>query len=198
LETFDPRLRESSERDPLLLAPRLGRLGHQEERRKLDEPLEDRRGPGRQKKVPQCHAQPTEEEEGGHRGKGWEERLDERGGNPYTRKVDIKTKRFVYHIAPDCRMRHVHRRLQRKVVSFAVQLEVRHPTHRTWMPVVRYDTVHGFAHRDQLHPDGTSEKIPLPIEDDNQALTYAETDLKDHWQVYRSRFLEELKHEERQ
>jgi hypothetical protein len=66
-----------------------------------------------------------------------------------------------------------------------------------WLPVVRYDTGHGFAHRDVLRPDGSSEKTPLPVEDYGQALTYAEADLKDHWQAYRQRFLEELEHEKR-
>ena len=82
------------------------------------------------------------------------------------------------------------------VVSFVVQLEVRHPVHGMWLSILRYDTAHGFAHRDQLHPDGRQEKTPLPIEDYNQALNYAEADLVDHWQMYRQRFLEEIAHEE--
>lgn len=45
--------------------------------------------------------------------------------------------------------------------------------------------------------DGSSEKAALPTADYQQALNYAEADLKDSWQLYRNRFLEELKHEER-
>ena len=102
----------------------------------------------------------------------------------------------MYNVAADCRLRHEHRRVGKRIVSFAVQLEVRHPRQGMWLGVVRYDTAHGFAHRDWLHADGTTEKTPLPIEDYGQALSYAEADLKDHWQDYRDRFLEELKHEE--
>ena len=82
-------------------------------------------------------------------------------------------------------------------MRFAVQLELRHPRQGSWLPIVRYDTAHGFAHRDRLRPDGSIEKTPLPIEDYSQALTYAEADLKEHWQTYRGRFLEELGDEER-
>ena len=76
-------------------------------------------------------------------------------------------------------------------MSFVVQLEVLHPRRGAWLPVVRYDTAHGFAHRDRVFPDGTVEKTPLPIDDYNQALNYAEIDLRDHWEEYRDRFLKE-------
>ena len=82
-------------------------------------------------------------------------------------------------------------------MNFIVQLEVRHPVHGTWVPIVRYDTAHGFAHRDRLHPDGSTEKTPLRVEDYNQALNYAEADLHDHWEEYRNRFVEELRDENR-
>src|SRR3990167_7206681 len=104
---------------------------------------------------------------------------------------------FAYNVAADCRLRHTHRRLKRRVVSFSVQLEVRHPRTGGWIAIVRYDTAHGVAHRDRLHANGTGEKMPLPIEDYNQALNYAETDLEEHWRVYHRQFLEELEHEKR-
>ena len=110
--------------------------------------------------------------------------------------MDVRTKSFVYPIASDCRLRHFHRRIGKTIVQFVVQLEVRHPKEETWLPVVRYDTAHGFAHRDRLHPDGRSEKTALLVEDYAQALSYAEAELKEHWQIYRDRFLEELQDEE--
>lgn len=103
----------------------------------------------------------------------------------------------MYNVAADCRVRHAHRRLRKAVLSFVVQLEVRHPRRGTWQAVVRYDTAHGYAHRDWLHPDGTSEKTPLAIEEYGQALNHAAADLQDHWQAYRRRYLEELGDEER-
>lgn len=38
------------------------------------------------------------------------------------------------------------------VLRFTVQLESRFGQSDDWIPVVRYDTAHGFAHMDQLHP----------------------------------------------
>ena len=103
----------------------------------------------------------------------------------------------MYNVAADCRIRHAHRRVRNKVLSFVVQLEVRRRREGQWQGVVRYDTAHGFAHRDWLHPDGRSEKTPLAIEDYGQALNYATADLQEHWPTYRQRFLEELRDEER-
>ena len=110
--------------------------------------------------------------------------------------MDIKTKTFVYNVATDCRVRHSHHRLKKRIVRFIVQLEVRHPRRGTWHAAVRFDTAHGFAHRDRLHPNGSVDKTALPVDDYTQALNYAEADLQNQWQVYRDRFLEELEHDE--
>ena len=34
-----------------------------------------------------------------------------------------------------------------------------------WKPVVRYDTSHGFAHRDILMPDGSQKKKSFDLND---------------------------------
>lgn len=112
--------------------------------------------------------------------------------------VDVRTRTFVYNVAGDCRMRHFHRRSGKTVLGFVVQLEILHPTIGTWTPIIRYDTAHNFVHKDLIHPNDLVEKTPLPIDDYGQALYYAETDLKDNWQSYRTRFLEELKDEKRE
>jgi len=57
------------------------------------------------------------------------------------------------------------------------------------MVVVRYDTAHGFSHRDQYDNRGTAIKTPLLAFNFNQALTFAEADLKANWTIYRERFL---------
>ena len=49
-----------------------------------------------------------------------------------------------------------------------------------WYPVVRYDTSHGFAHRDLLNIKAQKRKTPLFITDKNDALTFAENDIKDN------------------
>lgn len=77
------------------------------------------------------------------------------------------------------------------MISFSVQLEI--CVRGNWYPVVRYDTTHGFAHRDFIHPDGRSEKTPIFAQNYNDALTFAEGDLKDNWEFYRERFLKEVK-----
>ena len=61
-----------------------------------------------------------------------------------------------------------------------------------WLPIVRYDTSHGFPHRDVLHPNKTKDKHPLSFPDLKTFLFYAEQDLKDRWEWYRERFLKEM------
>ncbi len=58
---------------------------------------------------------------------------------------------------------------------------------------MRYDTSHGFAHRDIINIEDEKRKTPLFITDKNDALTFAENDIKDNWEVYKRRFLEEAK-----
>ena len=48
-----------------------------------------------------------------------------------------------------------------------------------WVSFVRYDCTHGFFHRDILNPDGSKEKKVIGIKNLEDALLYAEQDLKD-------------------
>ncbi|HEY1872654.1 MAG TPA: hypothetical protein VGG71_16450 [Chitinophagaceae bacterium] len=48
-----------------------------------------------------------------------------------------------------------------------------------WMPIVRYDCSHGFFHRDVLYPGGEKEKQTITIANLEDALNYAEQDIKD-------------------
>jgi hypothetical protein len=84
----------------------------------------------------------------------------------------------------------MHIRARDKIVFFRVQLETLVGTN--WMPVVRYDTAHGFVHRDLLDRRGQALKTPLFNQDLNDALTFAENDLKTNWISYKERFMEEL------
>lgn len=79
---------------------------------------------------------------------------------------------------------------KKKIVEFVVQYEAEFQG--GWHPIVRYDTSHGFAHRDLIHPDGTSDKQPLLFESYNLALTYATQELKQNWRRYRRNFEGEL------
>jgi len=75
---------------------------------------------------------------------------------------------------------------RRRVMRFVVQLEC--CFRDEWHPVVRYDTAHGFAHRDTLHPSGQIEKTEMPVRDYNDALTSAIKDLTENWEEYRKRY----------
>lgn len=75
-------------------------------------------------------------------------------------------------------------------VSFMAQYEAL--IDGAWREVVRYDTWHGFAHKDVMHPSGEKEKVMLSFPDFNQALTFAIDDLKASWEYYRAGFEKEM------
>ena len=77
-----------------------------------------------------------------------------------------------------------------QVLGFAVQLECRFRENDEWAPVVRYDTAHGFAHCDRLHPYEPTAKTEMKTRDYNEALTVALRDLADNWVSYRRRYEE--------
>ena len=99
-----------------------------------------------------------------------------------------QTTEYVIRLSPRDRYRHVHVRVGSRIVFFRLQLEIL--VGEKWMPVVRYDTAHGYAHRDLLDKRGHAIKTPLFNQDLNDALTFAENDLKTNWVSYRERFLE--------
>lgn len=94
---------------------------------------------------------------------------------------------YVIRLGSSDRYRHKHIRQKGRIVYFRVQYETM--IEGKWYPVVRYDTVHGFAHRDLIDIKGKIVKTPLFIQDYNDALTFAESDLKANWGVYKERFL---------
>lgn len=96
---------------------------------------------------------------------------------------------YVIRIGPSDRYRHHHVQEKGKIVFFRVQYETK--VNDIWYPVVRYDTAHGFAHRDLMSRKGYIRKTPLFNQDYNDALTFAEHDLKSNWDYYKKRFLEE-------
>jgi hypothetical protein len=100
-----------------------------------------------------------------------------------------KQAEYIIRIGPSDRYRHLHISEGGKIMFFRVQYETR--IRDVWYPVVRYDTAHGFAHRDLLNSDGSVEKTPLFNQDYNDALTFAESDLKINWEYYKRKFLED-------
>ena len=78
-----------------------------------------------------------------------------------------------------------------KVVDMIVQYESM--INNKWTPIIRYDCYHGFFHRDVLLPNGEKEKYSLPMSSMEDALNYAEQDIKDRWEFYKERYLKKLK-----
>lgn len=96
---------------------------------------------------------------------------------------------YIIRIGINDRYRHLHIKEKGKILYFRVQYETR--IEGKWHAVVRYDTAHGFAHRDLLSIKGKVRKTPLFNQNFNDALIFAESDLKNNWQYYKTRFLEE-------
>jgi hypothetical protein len=97
---------------------------------------------------------------------------------------------YFIRIGPNDRYRHLHIKEKGRILYFRVQYET--SLNNVWYPVVRYDTAHGFAHRDLLNIKGETKKTPLFNQDFNDALSFAESDLKNNWKQYKNRFLEEI------
>ena len=100
---------------------------------------------------------------------------------------------YIIRIGFSDRYRHLHITEKGKIIFFRVQYETK--INDKWYPVVRYDTAHGFAHRDFLDMKGRAKKTPLFNQDLNDALTFAESDLRTNWESYKNRFLENLNEE---
>lgn len=100
---------------------------------------------------------------------------------------------FVVMLTSEDRYRHSHIRFKGNVLSFTVQYETKFEG--KWLPVVRYDTEHGYAHRDLLDMKGNKQKTPMFTKDYNEALTFAEFDIKSNWLLYKQAFLGGIKSE---
>jgi len=101
----------------------------------------------------------------------------------------MKLVEYVTPLGFDGRRRVRHTRSEGKVAEFMVQYEI--IVKGKWCPIVRYDTSHGYAHRDLIHADGRKEKTEFLSGGLNICLTYAENDLRTNWRLYRERFLKE-------
>jgi len=102
----------------------------------------------------------------------------------------MKKVEYVVPLGFDGRRRVCHERIEGKIIRFMVQYEIL--VKGQWHPVVRYDTSHGFAHRDIMYPDGRKDKANMLSKDLNICLTFAENDLRANWADYRGRFLKEI------
>ncbi len=77
-----------------------------------------------------------------------------------------------------------------KILKFVVQYEAF--IENKWRAIIRYDTSHGFAHKDIIHYDGKQAKQPLYFPDWNIAFTFAIQELKISWRWYRMAYEKEM------
>jgi hypothetical protein len=93
---------------------------------------------------------------------------------------------YLIILGENARKRHFHEIQRGAVIVFMVQLEVR--LEGNWLPVVRYDSKHGFAHMDRHRRSGETRKqlLLLPFA---EALTFADADIREHWRDYQLRFM---------
>ncbi len=103
---------------------------------------------------------------------------------------DIKTTEFIVNLDFGCRWRHHHASFKNQVIGFVTQLEIFF--NGKWYPVVRYDTAHGYAHRDIIHYSGKADKSPFLFTDYADALNFAQSDIKLNWKKYREKFFKEV------
>ena len=103
----------------------------------------------------------------------------------------MKKKSYIFMLTDQDRKRHEHISEKGAICSFVIQYEILHDD--KWVPVVRYDNAHGFAHKDLMKPGGSKEKILIGSLDLNEALTLADKDIQENWTRYREHFLRRLK-----
>jgi len=70
-----------------------------------------------------------------------------------------------------------------RILWFVVQLEI--ILDEQWLPVTRYDTAHGFIHRDDMRPNGEQFKSPLLFPSYEDGMNFAINDLRTNaaWHV---------------
>lgn len=87
------------------------------------------------------------------------------------------------------RKRHEHIQEKGKVIEFSVQYETL--IEEKWVPVVRFDTAHGFAHKDLYTLDGKKNKVLLGPASYAEALNFADRDIRENWSRYKRIFLKQ-------
>ena len=94
---------------------------------------------------------------------------------------------FMVNMSSEDRRRHRHVSEKGRILDFVVQYETKHDDR--WLPVVRYDTAHGYPHKHQSHADGTQDKTRMKMVDYNEGLNIAEDDVQSNWLHYKAGFL---------
>ena len=100
----------------------------------------------------------------------------------------MKEKEFIRYISDKDRIRQKIYLEKGKVTKFVVQYESF--LQNIWQPIIRYDTAHGYFHKDILDPDGSKVQRKITGLTLNDALTFAEQDIIRNWTVYKNNYIE--------
>lgn len=103
----------------------------------------------------------------------------------------MKKRTYIFMLSDKDRKRHEHMVDKGRVSEFVVQYEIL--VENRWKPIVRYDTAHGYAHKDLFNPDGTKEKTLMGMVDFNEALFIADKDINENWERYKERYFRRIK-----
>ncbi|MCL4479595.1 MAG: hypothetical protein M1381_10965 [Deltaproteobacteria bacterium] len=103
----------------------------------------------------------------------------------------MNKKSYVFMLTNTDRKRHEHIKEKGKIIGFVVQYEMLYKD--KWVPVIRYDTAHGFVHKDLINPDGSKEKIFIGGADLNEVMNIADKDINENWEKYKDRYLRRIK-----
>jgi hypothetical protein len=100
-------------------------------------------------------------------------------------------KEYIVYLSPERqdRFRYYHDLESGRIVHFRIQYEAL--VRGEWQAIVRYDTAHGWPHRDLLHPNGTQEKQEFHGYSRGEVLTLGERDIKTNWKRYRVAYEQE-------
>ena len=95
------------------------------------------------------------------------------------------------YVPNQVRLRCAYKRQGKNIIQYTAQLELFHEG--VWKPIVRYDNAHGFCHRDNIHPDGTQDKIAMFIGTANETFTRAVKEIQSNWESHVARYLGEIR-----
>ena len=103
----------------------------------------------------------------------------------------MNKKTYIFMLSDSDRKRHEHLKDKGKIIEFVVQYEMLYKD--KWIPVIRYDTAHGFVHKDLINPDGSKEKIFMGEANLNEVMNIADKDINENWEKYKNRYLRRIK-----
>jgi len=106
----------------------------------------------------------------------------------------VREVEYINRIGATDRYRHWRRSEKGRVLKFTAQFETF--IGGKWRPVVRYDTAHGYVHRDVMHPNKRQEKIFIGVQSFNEGLTLTEEDIRRNWMKYKEAYLKEWQSDE--